>query len=74
MSLAARSAGEALPAVLSRLAATEVRLAAVGCRNGAGWERAFAEAHPDAFFDVGAEQNLVLTAAGLALAPAATRV
>ncbi len=67
MSLAVRSAGEALPAALSRLAATDARLAAVGCRNGIGRETAFSEARPDAFFDVGAEQNLVLTAAGLAL-------
>ena len=63
-----RSCAEAYGEVLLSLADVDERLVAVGCTACREWTSQFASTHSGRFIDVGtAEQNLVLTAAGLSL-------
>ena len=53
---------------LSSLAASDEKIAVVGCAKEGEWASRMAEVVPGRFFDAGAgEQNLILTAAGMSL-------
>ena len=67
MNAAGRSTGDAYGHALISIAASDERIVALE-GGDAAWSSPFSESYPERCFNAGgAEQNLILTAAGLAL-------
>ena len=67
MNASGRSTGDAFGHALLSMAASDDRIVSVEVGDSA-WTSPFAESYPERRFNAGAaEQNLILTAAGLAL-------